>query len=518
MTTNDAQEVRAFFAFDSKLSNEAVLLQFNLWVRRFFPKFIKHKDAPFHKEMDLNNLKLYRGKLKYFVNVGFRGCAKTTRGKLFWAYCIANDRESLRKYIRFLSADKDNANQITTDIYNLLISIRGFYPEIFEKTEAKREERMNSFTTAKGVKVEAGTVGTDQRGNIQEDARPDLIIFDDFETRRTLRSAVVTHSIWDNMEEAKDGLSKNGSACYNCNYLSERGNVHKLVQKKDKEDSIVMIIPIKDKEGRPTWDYFTIEEINNIEANSDDFAGERMCEPSAGADILFDREVLNNMNHYASIRDLNGLKIFHEYNPSHRYGIGADLAGGLGLDSTTSVAIDFHTIPCKVVATYASNTIKPDIFGDELAQQGERYGNCIIGVENNKYDMCIGRLKQIYDNIYYTQPKDKIVIGGSSKTYGWNTNASTKPKMLFDLKKAVEDGHLELTDINLINELKSYTRDDLMEKDIDPRLATRHFDLLIACSIAWQMNNHAKINDKIQGVQKARMDLSRIKAQKQGLY
>jgi DNA-binding response OmpR family regulator len=36
-----------------------------------------------------------------------------------------------------------------------------------------------------------------------------------------------------NLEEARNGLSKNGGIIYLCNYLSERGNVHKLVQKKD---------------------------------------------------------------------------------------------------------------------------------------------------------------------------------------------------------------------------------------------------------------------------------------------
>ena len=45
---------------------------------------------------------------------------------------------------------------------------------------------MDSFTTATGVKVKAGTVGMEQRGQIQEEARPDYIYFDDFETRKTL--------------------------------------------------------------------------------------------------------------------------------------------------------------------------------------------------------------------------------------------------------------------------------------------------------------------------------------------
>lgn len=64
--------------------------------------------------------------------------------------------------------------------------------------------------------------------------------------------------------------------------------------------------------------------------------------------------------------------------------------------------------------------------------------------------------------------------------------------MLFDLKKAIEDGHAELTDADLVAELKSYTRDDLMDVDDDPRLTTRHFDLLTACCIGFQMRNWAE--------------------------
>ena len=45
------------------------------------------------------------------------------------------------------------------------------------------------------------------------------------------------------MEEAKNGLSKDGGAVYTANYLSERGNVHKLI--KETENKKVLIVPIK---------------------------------------------------------------------------------------------------------------------------------------------------------------------------------------------------------------------------------------------------------------------------------
>jgi hypothetical protein len=497
----DRKEVRALLAIDNTNSEVEVLIKFQLWARWFFPQYFKASDAPFHRDIDANNYRAYRAIIRSFTDIVFRGGAKTTRTKLFMAYAIANDLDHSRKYIKVLSEDGTNSKQVVTDVYNMLISprVHHYYPEIFEKTTEKREETMASFTTATGVKMRAGTVGTDQRGQIQEDARPDLIWFDDFETRKTLRSAVETKSIWDNMEEARTGLSKDGAAIYTCNYLSERGNVHRLVQR-ESEDNVVLIVPIRFK-GQPMWDAYTIEEINKIEKAADDFAGEYLCEPSAGADIFFDRASLDAQRKKQPLRTVADFRLFHAFDPSHRYGAGFDVAGGVGLDSSTSAFIDFTTMPNKVAATFESNTIKPDVFGHEIIRQADMFGRPILAPENNKFDMCIGVLRhQGYDNIYFTEQKEtRVGMPPRVKTYGWNTNTMTKPKMLFDLKKAVEDGHLELSDPDLIAELRSYSRDDLMDRDEDVRLTTRHFDLLMACAIAYQMRNHAVIAKETTG-------------------
>ena len=158
-------------------------------------------------------------------------------------------------------------------------------------------------------------------------------------------------------------------------------------------------------------------------------------------------------------------------------------------------------MPFKVVATYKNNTIKEDVFAYEIQRQGDIYGGCISAPEKNNYGSgTIAILKTIYDNIFFTQQKGEKVeantITSTAKEYGWHTNAATKPKMLFELKSAVENGLLLLTDADLIAELKSYTRDDLMDTDPDVRLSTRHFDLLIACAIAYQMKDFAEIVQK----------------------
>lgn len=496
-------QIKALFQFDKDVSPEMLVTKYRYWSRYFFPKMFESKNAPFHSDMELKRAKLYLGQDQMFLNIAFRGSAKTTHAKAFRVFVIANDTSHRRKYFRVLSKDLDNAKQSVTDIYNMLISSRRsplgksklsmamLYPEVFAKTDTKREETMASFTTATGIKVIANSILPDQRGNVQgdeESSRPDFDWYDDFETRASLMSAVMTHKIWLNMEEAKDGLAKDGSSEYTCNYISEQGNVHKLVERIENK----MIVPIREN-GLPTWpERYTIEEINKIESSSDDFEGEYLCKPNAGKDIYFDRDMLDKMPLREPIKDIAGFKVFRDYNPAHRYAGGADVAGGVSLDSSASVFVDFDTIPAQVVGTFHSNTIMPEAFGDEIYSQANRFGGCLLAPENNKYDQTILKAKQLGANLFMT-PGRAIKAGNFiPTTYGWNTNSLTKSQMLSGLREAIESGLIELNDKDLIYEAKSYTRNDLIDREPDARLTTRHFDLLIACAIAWQMKDHAR--------------------------
>ena len=230
-----------------------------------------------------------------------------------------------------------------------------------------------------------------------------------------------------------------------------------------------------------------------MERTDDDFEGERLCKPSASKDMYFDREQLDKMPRLTPIKVISGFKQFKEYNPSHRYAGGHDIAGGVGLDSSTSAFIDFDTIPAQVVGTFASNTILPEAFGDEIYSQSLRFGECLIAPENNKYDQTILKAKQLGANLYMTQSKAIKIENTSPTTYGWNTNSLTKSQMLSSLREAKESGLIELNDEDLINEAKNYSRNDLIDNPIDIRLTTRHFDLLTACAIAWKMKDHAEI-------------------------
>lgn len=504
-----ASAVRALFEFDNQTQEEMIAKKFHLWSRYFFPKFFESPDAPNHHDGDIKRIRIYLGVAPVFLNIAYRGDAKTTRAKLFRAFVIANDISHYRKYMRVLSKDLGNAMQSVTDIYNMLISprVKALYPEIFEKTEAKREERMGSFTTATGIKIVAETVGTDQRGAVQEQSRPDYDWYDDFETRMSLYSAVTTHKIWQNMEEAKTGLAKSGSSEYTCNYISERGNVHKLVMRT--EPQFKLIVPIGFKEGGkwiPTWKRYTHEDIAYMEKHEDEFDGERLCKPAASKDVYFARESVDKQTEWGDVNgvrqpiyktpidEIGGLKFWKKFRPENRTVSASDVGGGVGLDSSTNVVIDLDCIPAQVIATYRNNEIKPDAHAHVLAKQNKQYfGACYTAIEKN-YGSTNDIFKTLYPSamIHKTQRSEGKIKYAASIEYGWETNGSTKGSMLADFCKAVEDGLLDLNDPALIEETRSYTTADLMDREIDPRMTTRHYDLLMAACIAWHVRAFVK--------------------------
>ena len=191
-------------------------------------------------------------------------------------------------------------------------------------------------------------------------------------------------------------------------------------------------------------------------------------------------------------KEIGEFKIYKEYDPTHRYAGGHDVGGGVGLDHSTSVFLDFDTVPAKVVGTYKSNTILPEAFGMAAYEQGNKFGGCLLAIENNKYDQAVLKAKQMGADLFRTQGKSTKINFTPPATYGWNTNGLTKNQMLSALAKAIEDGLLDLVDPDVIAECKAYSRNDFIDTDPDVRLTTNHFDFVMALAIAWQMRNFAK--------------------------
>lgn len=176
--------------------------------------------------------------------------------------------------------------------------------------------------------------------------------------------------------------------------------------------------------------------------------------------------------------------IYKKYVPSHSYGLGADVSVGVKRDSSTIVVIDFTT--GEVVMTYRSNTIDPVLFAHDIKKAALMYGGCIAAPEANSVGMttCV-TLHAIYPHVY-TQVREGLLEQVPSNKLGFLTSPATKPKMMYELSEAMEADEVKILDEGILLEAKKFNKEDTLETKTDEN-TTRHFDLLTAAAIAFQM-------------------------------
>lgn len=487
-----SQQKIALYSFNSQDSNEKVLKKFQLFAKANFIRYFKEDDAEFHPNMIFNTIRSYRGENS--VKLGFRGDAKTSLGKLFRVFVFLNDEDHKRKYSKVLCRDIVNAKQIVTDVYNMCIELTHIYGDMFEQEGKKKsDETMTSFTLKSGVKFTAGTVGSKQRGHLQDAYRPDWIWFEDIEDKESVSSQTITAKVIQLCDEAITGLSIDGSWELTGNYISDTGSVQWFLNKKNIIQHIVPILSEYKVEngklvsGIPSWPVYTFEKILALESDSEDFWGDYMCDPNRSKNKFFDIEKIDrDMKQCIPPKRTSGLvRYWGFYAPHHRFGMGSDHSEGIGADANTAAGFNFNT--GELVFTYANNEIAPDIATHEFARIGGEYGNCIWGPEIN--NNCGGIVQATalfigYPRLFEQKTLKQGVEIPNGK-FGWQTNSKTKNTMFFEFKRDYNDGLIHIYDIEVLKEMKAYQNSDLQERTTG--LITRHFDLLTAVVIAWQM-------------------------------
>lgn len=495
MATGKPEDIIAFFAFEKDEPRNLIAFKFQYWIYRLYPRYLASEPAPFHDNFVQNMLSAYYGDANY-LNLGFRGCAKTTYTKLFIAYVLLNDIEHTRRYIKVMARNFGNSKQMVTDIYNLIVEVKDLYGNLFPKQkETKGEETMAVFTTVDGTKLLAGTVGMTQRGHVQDAYRPDFLVFDDVEDSESVSSLAQTEATISRIDEAIQGLAVNGAYIVLGNYISEEGVIQWFL---NKPDITVDKIPIIDADGNPTWPArYNSEWIEKKKRDALDWFGDYMCDPSHADTAFFDRWRVDRDIAQATQPHLEsaGVKYWAEYQPHHAYGMGADTSEGIGRDANTFALFDFGQNSQDVgflTATYMNNNIPPDLFGHELMRVGREFGNCLIAPEANNTGHATLAAMRGYPAIYTQRDESKMTMKVTERL-GWRTTKKSKPKMFFEFRKDYNDGLIRINDVNVLKEMRSFTTMDLT--DSSNSLVTRHFDLLMAVIIGWQMRRFATMED-----------------------
>jgi hypothetical protein len=474
----------------------------------YFTPYFSYPPAPFHDDMWED----YAGLMAYDLDeaawIMFRESAKTSIAKICVIHAICFKKKA---YINWDSYDKSNAEQALFDIalelqtnQRLIADFGHFYNEPLDRSK-KSKKRVGDFITNNGVRVSAFSTGTSMRGRVIGKQRPDWLILDDFENEATKESAAVTEGVIRHIDSAKAGLAPTGTILYLGNYISDSGSVdHVLNKLKGEPKAVARNIPVE-RNGVILWPgkyVFTDEEavashvrpekrkvsLETKRRKLDNYDAEMLNNPFRSEDLFFNRIKVDKALELArDPEEINaGLHIFETFKPSHRYGLGADVAEGSGKDASTTAVIDFDD--GVVVATFADNKIAPDRFADEIVREARMYGKCIVAPERNSVGVAtVIRLADTYDHIYLDQKAGQIG-DPTTKKYGWRTTKESKSTMLYALKKAFEDGSLRIFDRRVLEEMRVYTRSHFQELG---RTSTKHSDLLIATCIAHMMRDHA---------------------------
>lgn len=203
---------------------------------------------------------------------------------------------------------------------------------------------------------------------------------------------------------------------------------------------------------------------------------------------FFDAEKLGLQKKIAPIEEANGFRIYRRYRFGHRYGIGADVAEGIGKDSSAIAVWDFSTPRPSIVAEYDNNLIAADMFAFEIKHIAELYERPLVAVERNNHGhSTISKLREIYP--------ERFIYKVTDRKFGWETNLVTKPKMMLDLNTAINECWVKMRSARMISEMRRFDKEELREtKARDDQ--TMHFDLLTAAAIGFQMRNESAKAEK----------------------
>lgn len=216
-----------------------------LWFKYYFPQYCFAEAAEFHKKATkriIKNLEWYE------VRSWSRELAKSTRTMMEVLYLCLTGK---KKYVLLISNSFDNAERLLMPYKgNLEANQRIIHDYGYQELPGSWVS--SEFTTRKGVAFRALGAGQSPRGTRNEEARPDVILFDDIDTDEDCRNSDLIEKKWRWIEDAAIGtrsLSRNTTIIFCGNVIAKDCCVVRAQEFADKVD----IINIRDAEGKSTW-------------------------------------------------------------------------------------------------------------------------------------------------------------------------------------------------------------------------------------------------------------------------
>lgn len=178
--------------------------------------------------------------------------------------------------------------------------------------------------------------------------------------------------------------------------------------------------------------------------------------------------------------------IYEEPVKEHIYQIGADPSEGI---NDYCVAKCINTFTGKEVASYVGR-IQPDLFGGKVISMGEIFNKAKVVLEINGIGLAtLDELKRNnYERIFMREEYDKITKVITQKL-GWKTSSATKPLLISNFNRLMEEKFVQLSDEKSISEMRSFRYTLEAKKRGMGAIAGFHDDRVMATALAyWAVN------------------------------
>lgn len=204
----------------------------------------------------------------------------------------------------------------------------------------------------------------------------------------------------------------------------------------------------------------------------------------------YDLVVKNNKKKIINIRwisDKGGfIKIYKKPNKGVPYVLGGDTAGD-GSDNFTGVVIDNTNGKTVAVLKHEKDET---FYTRQMYCLGIYYNTALIGIETNfsTYPNKVLEEEYEYPNLYVREKEDDYT-GKLEKRYGFRTDKNTRPLILAELQRIINEEPESITDIEIFKEALTFVKN---EKGRPEAQEGSHDDLVMGTAITYYIRDQQK--------------------------
>ena len=167
---------------------------------------------------------------------------------------------------------------------------------------------------------------------------------------------------------------------------------------------------------------------------------------------LINAETLLSLKAKDPLSVSNHVSIYDDPIEGNNYIMFVDVAKGRGMDYSTFNVIDVTSKPFKQVAVFRDNITSPLLYPDIIYKYAMHYNECYVVIESNDQGAVV------CNGLYYDLEYENVFVESYTKANSVGVTMTRKTKRIgcSTIKDILEQGKLEIIDINTIQEMSTF--------------------------------------------------------------